>query len=681
MVMAEKDAAPSKTSWCSLPAVVERHAAERGDQRAYAFLKGDDIVDELNFGDLYARANAVADGLEATTSIGDRVGLVFEPGLSFAVGLLGCFMGGRVAVPFHTPKNVAQAERFCAIASNAQCRLFLTSGLTLEMLPHGTLGAAPQLLVDSLPQTSPQQHRSMPVPLDPAVIQYTSGSTGTPKGVVITHGNLFAAWQAIDRGFKCNDTDRVLSWLPVEHDMGLVGGLLHLLWHGGQTFLMSPAAFALRPRRWLSAITRHGITVSGGPNFAYERCVDLITEERRQGLALGSWRIAFSGAEPVDAGTLARFTEAFGPHGFRRQALYPCYGLAEATLLVSGGDRSAAPVVARFDRHALSNGKATPAPQEDPVACDLVSSGRPRTSGVVAIVSPQTREVQADGFVGEIWISGDSVGAGYTDDPEETERTFNARLRDGRGPFLRSGDLGVLFGGELFVTGRIKDVIIAEGRSLHPANLERTAVRCHPALRRGRTVLLQPDPLGRHVVALQEVDPKRLSGDDPTSVARLLWRALLDSHAFSVDRVVLLTPGTLLFTTSGKLRRHASFYAVQRAPERVICTFTPPAQTAGFETARRDAIHALSVQGAPPNVEAIETFIITWTAAALTCEEAEIDFDTTWADLGLSSLLATEFAADLQTATGAPFPVELLFEHASPRHLIAHVEETLCRAT
>jgi acyl-CoA synthetase (AMP-forming)/AMP-acid ligase II len=415
------------------------------------------------------------------------------------------------------------------------------------------------------------------------MIQYTSGSTGAPNGVMLSHGNLLHNLEQIRLRFEHTEHSHGLIWLPPYHDMGLIGGILQPLYAGFPVTLMSPMHFLQQPLRWLQAISLFQATTSGGPNFAYELCVERIEPEECEGLDLSTWSVAFTGAEPVRAETLERFVAAFEPFGFRREALYPCYGLAEATLMVSGGSRSAAPVIAHLHSESLENAQVVSVTREDQESRCLVGCGHNLDRQEIVIVDPEHLRQKPKGEVGEIWVRGPSVGQGYWGRPEQSKATFQAYLADsGDGPFLRTGDLGFVKEGELFITGRLKDLIILNGRNLYPQDIERTVEESHPSIRPGCCVAFSVNAQGEErLIVVAEIErtycpigkrsglPTTMAltnGETGTSakdtmgmqpVVKAVRRAVSDAHEARVAEVLLVRPASLAKTPSGKLQRHA----------------------------------------------------------------------------------------------------------------------------
>ena len=550
----------------TLVEVLRRRAAEHPDRRAYLFLAdGETEAGEVTYGELDRQARAVAVMLRERGLAGERALLLYPSSLDFITAFLGCLYAGVTAVPAYPPRRRRLQPRLLAIAADCAPAAVLTTAeirkradtLAAESPP---LAAAEWLETEQADLSGASAWHLSESGLrgeDIAFLQYTSGSTGAPKGVIVSHGNLLHNEELIASAFSMREDSVVAGWLPLYHDMGLIGNVLQPLYSGTSCVLMSPMAFLQKPLRWLQAIDRYRATTSGGPNFAYELAVDRVTEEERVELDLSCWELAFNGAEPIRAATLERFAKAFEPCGFRRKAFYPCYGLAETTLFVTGNERHEPPVLRTFNDEALQEHRVVPADK----GRSLVASGRPWLE--VAIVDPESRERLADGGVGEIWVRGGSVAGGYWQQAEASQRDFGATPagEEDAEPFLRTGDLGFLDDGSLFVTGRQKELIILRGRNLYPQDLELTAERSHAALRAGSSAAFSVDVDGeeRLVLVLEGRRDARL-GKDPKAleaVIEAVRRALAEEHEVAVHAVVLIRTGTLLKTSSGKIQRRA----------------------------------------------------------------------------------------------------------------------------
>ena len=455
-----------------LRAVREPHA------RAYTFLvNGEDDEQHLTIGELDRRAQAIAAGLVAAGAAGHPVLLVFSSGLGFVEAFFGCLYAGAIAVAVSPPRPRRSWHRFDAIARDSGARVALTQEtlrpriepLVKDMKCADGLTWIAADEVDAAPATA---WVSPTIDADSlALLQYTSGSTASPRGTMVTHGNILRNSHVICEAFAHTPRTVGVGWLPLTHDMGLIGNILQPLYAGFPYVFMAPEHFLVRPVRWLEAISRYHGTTSGGPNFAYDLCVDRVTAEQRRSLDLSSWTLAFNGAEPVRPETIESFSTTFAAHGFRPEAFYPCYGLAEATLFVTGGPAASPPIERRLDTEALKTGQAVVA--TDPRRSrTLVGCGRPIPPDAVAIVAPATRSLVADGQVGEIWVRGPTVTRGYWNQPATTAETFQGFLKDaGAGPYLRTGDLGFRYEGMLFVTGRLRDLIIVGGMNHFPVDI------------------------------------------------------------------------------------------------------------------------------------------------------------------------------------------------------------------
>lgn len=548
-------------------------AAEQPDRWAYTFLQSGEIEEaRWTYADLDRRARAIGAALQQHGAAGERVLLVYPPGLEYVAGFMGCLYAGAVAVPVYPPDPLRldrTLPRLAAIMQDAQPIAALTLSPVL-MIAQSLFAQSPELqhaqwiATDALGDETGGRWREPGITRESlAFLQYTSGSTATPKGVMLTHGNLLHNSRLIHHAFGHTTESCGVIWLPPYHDMGLIGGILQPLYGGFPVVLMSPLDFLQKPFRWLQALSKYRATTSGGPNFAYDLCARKVTPHQRESLDLSSWQVAFNGAEPVRAETLEQFTAMFAPCGFKRAAFYPCYGLAEATLIVSGGAHNAPPVSLTVRGDALEDHQVIGASMDEPGAWTLVGCGGALLDQEIAIVSTETLTRCAPDQVGEIWVRGPSVAQGYWHRPEETQQTFQAHLVDtGQGPFLRTGDLGFVRDGELFVTGRLKDMIIIEGRNLYPQDIEAAVEASHPAFRPGCCAAFAVDVANKErLVVVAEVDHRRSSAQcpalTPQDIVKAARRAISERHDVMTHDLVLLKSGSIPKTSSGKLQRYA----------------------------------------------------------------------------------------------------------------------------
>ncbi|MFJ4657096.1 fatty acyl-AMP ligase [Nocardia sp. NPDC088792] len=536
-----------------LPEILTRRAGAEPGRTAYVFL--DDTGAEattLTYRELHERALAVAAELESRCVPGDRAALVFPQCPEFIIAYFGCLYAGVIAVPLNPPRRnriqdaTGSIMRDCAPAAVLTLDMFVAP-LRAALEPLCT--ASHWLAVDGMASAAVDFEPRRAAPAEVAFLQYTSGSTGAPKGVMVTHGNLVANEEMIRQGFGHSRDSTVVGWAPFFHDQGLIGNVLQPLYVGTTAILMSPVAFIRRPLLWLSTISRYRAHTSGGPNFAFEACVARAAAGPLPELDLGSWRVAFNGAEPIRPETLERFAETFAPHGFDPGAWYPCYGLAEATLLVSGGTPGRGPRLLEVDAEALGARRYVPATGTR--SKTLVGCGQVLPGETVRIADPATGETCPPDRVGEIWVSGGQVAQGYWRNPSATAQTFRAA-----GEYLRTGDLGLLVDGELYVVGRAKDMVIIRGRNYYPQDIEQTVQASHPALRAGACAAFAiPAPAGEQLVVVQEI--RRDAAADPAEVLGAIRAAVVAEHELAPADVVLAAPDQVQRTSSGKIRRSA----------------------------------------------------------------------------------------------------------------------------
>lgn len=531
------------------------------DALAFTFLgDGEQESERWTYGRLDCESRALAALLQAHGLAGERALLLLPPSLELVRALYGCLYAGTTFVvsSIPPPRREGAFNRLLSIAADCRPRAVITTPKLKEAF-RSVLAGVPGLegirwLTHEDVDPAGEWHSPDLDGKDLAFLQYTSGSTAAPKGVMVSHENLFANVGQIAEGMNLHPGDVGISWLPVHHDMGLVGMVFATVNSRMNCVLMSPLHFIQKPVRWLKAISRYQASLSGGPNFAYDLCVRKVTPEQSEGIDLRSWNVAFNGAEPVRAATLERFAEKFAALGLRPQALYPCYGLAEATLFVGGSTWDRPAVIRTYDIAALQEDQVVPASAGEGARA-LVSSGRPWGQEVV-IADPETASRCTPGQVGEVWVAGPNVCQGYWELPQETTKTFGARLAGEleAGPFLRTGDLGFLDDGDLFVTGRYKDLIIIAGSNHYPQDIELTVEEVEPSIRPGSCAAIAVDvDEEERLVVLAEL-PR---GEALAETARSIRSRVAAEHDLRVHDVALLRPGSLPKTTSGKIQRHA----------------------------------------------------------------------------------------------------------------------------
>ncbi|TDF77388.1 non-ribosomal peptide synthetase [Pseudomonas sp. H9] len=633
----------------TLVQALAQRAAHTPERVALRFL-ADDPQEQavLTYRELDLRARTIAGALQARTEFGDRAILLFPSGPDYVAAFFGCLYAGVIAVPAYPPESSRRhhQERLLSIIDDAEPRLLLTTRAlhdSLQSLEVLAVDTAPQLLaVDGLNTTLADAWQLPTLHADDiAFLQYTSGSTALPKGVQVSHGNLVANEVLIRQGFgiDLNPDDVIVSWLPLYHDMGLIGGLLQPIFSGVPCVLMAPAYFLARPQRWLQAISEHGGTISGGPDFAYRLCTERVSEAALGNLDLSRWRVAYSGSEPIRQDSLHAFAEKFAGCGFTADSFFASYGLAEATLFVSGSQRGQGIAALTLDAGALARNSAEPGRDTVQMSC-----GRSQPEHGVQIVDPQQLTVLADNQVGEIWACGPSIAKGYWRNPQATARTF---VEHGGQTWLRTGDLGFVREGELFVTGRLKDMLIVRGHNLYPQDLEKTLEREVEGLRKGRVAVFAVDDQGEEGIGVAvEISRNVQRVLAPATLIKGVRQVIADACQQAPAVVLLLNPGALPKTSSGKLQRSAcrlrmhdgSLDCYARFPDAV------PAQ-AVVASSQDEPLHRL--------------------VSRLWCEQlgvAQVALDDHFFLLGGNSVAATQLTARLNDELSLHLSVRVLFE-------------------
>jgi acyl-CoA synthetase (AMP-forming)/AMP-acid ligase II len=635
----------------SISQCLRQHATLRPATHCFTFL-GDSEGEtrSLTYFELDARARAVAAALMGCGAAGQRVLLVFSHEADFVGALFGCLYAGAVAVPT-SPPTERRFARLEAILRDARPRAVVASQALAERTRAiaerlGEAKAIEWLTVDGLSIHHDPANVARDADADagsgatPALLQYTSGSTGHSKGVVLSQANILANLECLRLRQGSSPQSVIMGWLPLFHDLGLIAGVFQAVYLGAPAFLMSPAAFARRPIRWLQALTQHRATVTGAPNFAYDMCVERIAPAERRDLDLSALRVAVTSAEKIRPGTLERFAAAFAPCGFSADAFYPCYGLAESTLIVSGGEAG------RGVRRLDVGGRT------------LIGCGSPVPGHEVRIVDPQTGTACEPRLAGEIWIRGPSVAQGYWGWEDETQRTFGARTADGEGPWLRTGDLGLMDAGELFVSDRIKDVVIVRGRNLHPTDIEATVEAAHPLIAANGVAAFALEVDDEEVLAVAAELARPKPGADLAEVVSAVQRAIAESHEVELHALLLVARNRLPRTTSGKLQRHACRTAYVRGEFEPLHAWVRQAPT------RRDA-----GERPEPTVAGLQSWLVERLANVLGVERRLIDPRAPLSSFGLGSRDALALAGDLAQHLGRDLPPTLWLEADSLRAL------------
>lgn len=653
--------------------VLERHAAERGSRVAYRFIGTQaEELEAVSFAELASVAREMAAFWLRHFPRGSRIAISCAPSLAFIKTYVSCLYAGMVAVPTYPPSRPSDWERLDAILADCDCRAIATDETLISYFLNHFEGSAIKVLNIASCREASVGVLPRPVGDDVAFLQYTSGSTGLPKGVVVSHGNLMANERAIQRSFGHDDQADLLGWLPMYHDMGLIGIALQPLYLGTTSTMMSPQTFLRSPLIWLRAISKYKAHTSGGPNFAFELCLKAAEKDDLSDIDLSSWRVAFNGAEPIDAQTLEQFLERFAACGLRADAIYPCYGLAESTLYVSGHRRGQRFQVLGVEKEALKANQLTPS---------TAGEGLTRLVGTVnlcghdiTIVDPETRAVLDEGGVGEIWLRNPSVAQGYWNKPEASSEGFHAVTSCGQGPFLRTGDLGGWCDGHLYITGRLKDMIILNGRNYYATDIERCVQQNDEHLRVGYGAAFSVQEQGREsLVLVQGVKASPSTVAEAADICNRAKKAILGDIGVPVSRIVLINSKEFPRTSSGKVRRNACRQMLQDGEFAIL-----------HEWSIHDRIKAMKSEAAVVSVEAagdavdakpastfarieprfveIESLLKSWVSEGLELSVADIPSDATFAEFGIDSVRIVDLAVRLEDEYGIKVDAKTVWE-------------------
>jgi acyl-CoA synthetase (AMP-forming)/AMP-acid ligase II/acyl carrier protein len=656
---------PTNPEFNNLVDILIHRASAQPGHTAFTFLEnGEDISEQLDYRNLDLFARIIAGHLQKLDLNNPRAVLLYPAGLDFLKAFFGSMYAGITAVPAFPPRPNRPLDSLKALVRDSQAGIILTTQQIYETIQaQGGLGEVvlhhvEYVITDDLIRSVPRSpiHTSWTRPIikqdDLAFLQYTSGSTARPKGVMVSHANLIHNLEMIKQAFGNNEHTIGVGWLPLYHDMGLIGNVFEPLYLGIHCVHMSPVAFLQKPQRWLNAISKFRGTTCGGPNFAYELCAQKIKDDDKKTLDLSCWQLAFVGAEPVRAESLQKFYEAFRSCGFRREAFYPCYGMAETTLIFSGGTAQTGIKISQVDKTALTKNKALETGIEKE-SQPVVGCGRSWMGQSVKIIQPETLNECSTGDIGEIWVMGPSISRGYWNAPEETQRIFQARCADDNsGPYLRTGDLGFIKDGEIYVTGRLKEMMIIRGRNYYPQDIEKSAEESHPALKTHSGAAFTVEE-GREekLVIVQEVKREFLRGLKCDDIVNALREAVIRNHELPVHTVVLIKPGSIEKTSSGKIQRRLMREMFLR---RELSPLNSEPEKKSL---------------APYAAADIEGWLVSRLAGIMKTDPAAIDVTAPIERYGLDSLQAIQITADLEEWLAHPVSPTLIYNYPTVQAL------------
>ncbi|MDZ7743384.1 MAG: AMP-binding protein [Bacteroidota bacterium] len=646
----------------SITDVLKMRAEKEADKTAYIFLRdGEDDEEIITYRELYEAATSIARSISLKSKEGERALMLYPPGLEFVKALFGCFFAGIIAVPAYPPRKNRSLNRIKSIVIDSQSSLILTTNQIYEASLKNFTDVDELKNMDWCITEELLMHNDEPASLKPvsnesiALLQYTSGSTGQPKGVMVSHKNIMRNSEYIRQSFELSRNSVSVSWLPSFHDMGLIDGVLQPVFTGFKGVLLPPVSFLQKPSRWLRAITKYRGTHCGGPNFAFDLCVEKAEEEELDEIDLSSMRTLYNGAEPLRKSTLLSFTEKFSKAGFSRQGFYPCYGMAETTLIISGGYVNEKPKYLSLLKDALENNKVLLADIDSPESNDHVGVGHPWIDTKIRIVNPDTLLECAGDEVGEVWVAGSIVTKGYWSKPQETEDAFHAYIKEtGEGPFLRTGDLGFFHDGELYISGRLKDLIIIRGRNIYPQDLELTAENCHPALRFNCSAAfsVSEDSQEKLYIAA-ELERTYMRNPNLNEIADSIRQAIFDEFELDLEGIILLRTASIPKTSSGKIQRKATRKAYLEGNLNIVGESCLKSDSSGND--KESEISLTSIQ----------SWLIAWLSINLKIGIEKINPQRPIVAYGLNSIKAVVLRNDFLKNYGVDFPPYLFFEKMS----------------
>ncbi|MGF6812651.1 acyl-CoA synthetase (AMP-forming)/AMP-acid ligase II/acyl carrier protein [Paraburkholderia sp. Clong3] len=672
--------AGSLTQSGTLVDAIRQHSEIRPHEFAYGLVSSaGDIETSLTYRDLMARSNAIAASLQRICKPGDRAILLFPGGPDFITSFLGCLIASVIAVPGYPVREPGSSgrparnfERLCSIIENARPVVALANQPVVERRAELSVASdafsglhwiAVERIVTAEVPVAP-----IVAPCDTAFLQYTSGSTAAPKGVTISHANLLSLFKDMDASCLHDQSSVMVTWIPVYHDMGLIYGTLLPLYFGFPVYSLLPAAVLQQPVRWLQAISRFRGTHSAAPNFAFELCVQRVSQASRMELDLSSWQVCINGAETVRPQTLQRFADAFASCGARHDVIRPGYGLAECTLKVTSVAARQPARRVRLDAAACERGRVV---QLHPCSVDTTgrsfqSCGWTHIGADIRIVDPSTGEECDDDALGEIWVRSPSVAQGYWNQPESTVATMQARLVTGEGPFLRTGDLGFVLDHELYIAGRVKDLIIIRGRNLYPQDIESTAEAAHSAVRLGRCCAFAIDLGDREgLVLVAEVERTERHGFDADEAFGKLMEAIAREHEVQLHDVMFVRTGTFPLTSSGKVQRQAAREEYRAGSLEVVARMR--AATTSEQIVVPDPFQKRLIS--------LRRWLTDFVASRLHIPATQVSSAESFLSLGLDSLALLEMTGTLEERLARVLPATIALEHPDINRLSRYLAE------
>lgn len=661
----------------TIPEILKIRAEQTPDETAYIFLRdGDEDEERITNGELYRLSVSIAASVIQTGNAGAPALMLFAPGLDFITSLYACFYAGVVAVPAYPPRKNRSLERIRVLVADSGAGIVLTTSDIYQTFERSfsdleELKKLTWICVDRTEQIADLNEFRMnhPDPASVALLQYTSGSTGQPKGVMVKHVNITRNLEFIRRSFSLSRKTVSVTWLPSFHDMGLIDGVIGPVYNGYPGVIIPPVAFIQKPVRWLRAITRYRGTHAGGPNFAFDHCVEAIAPEEREGLDLSSIDTLYCGAEPIRKTTFDRLVEIYADYGFRPGMLYPCYGMAETTLIISGPEAGRGAVNLCVSGNALEKNQVKIAQENEPDARHLVGVGHAWIDTEICITDPENHHRCSNDVVGEIWVKGSIVTAGYWNKPEQTGETFAAQLKGGSGePWMRTGDLGFIHNGELYITGRLKDLIILQGRNYYPQDIEYVAENSHPALRANASAAF-PVEIGEaeRLVIVAEVERSALRDLNTEEVCSAIRQQVAEEFEQEVYAIQLLRTASILKTSSGKIQRKACRSGflektLQVAGESFLSETTQP-----------------EVPGQNLDITTLQAWLMAWIHINLKVPFDRIDLLKPISVYGLNSMKAVQLQQDVLDRYRVNVPPYVFFDRITVKELseraFAKIEE------